>query len=172
MAVVCYSLVPPSGQVWAGGEPFRHTTYFSHILWTKNHVLKKVGRTRAGDLFKFWYFLNLHALRYPKSVTKIFCAHFCVNKPLSMMWVVSTNAQFQKLLKELLDWAPARFLPQMLAKHLLNCEKIAVEPTNETIIWRQISYLSGQFSYHCTAVKFCLFKRQSRWHGPIWPVSR
>jgi hypothetical protein len=60
---------------------------FSHILWTKNPVLKKVGRTRPGDLFKFWYFLNLHALGYPKSETKIFCEHFWVNKSLSMMWI-------------------------------------------------------------------------------------
>jgi hypothetical protein len=61
---------------------------FSHILWTKNHVLTKVGRTRAGDLFKFWYFLNLHALGYPKSITKKICAHFWVNKSLSMMWPI------------------------------------------------------------------------------------
>jgi hypothetical protein len=65
---------------------------FSHILWTKNHVLKKVGRTRAGELFKFWYFLNLHALGYPKSVTKKFCAHFWVNKFFSMMCAVTSEA--------------------------------------------------------------------------------
>jgi hypothetical protein len=60
--------------------------HFSHILWSRNHVLKKVGRTRARDLFKFWYVLNLHALGYPKSVTKKICAHFWVTKSLSMMW--------------------------------------------------------------------------------------
>jgi hypothetical protein len=46
---------------------------FSHILWSKNHVLKKVGRTRDVDLFSIWCFLNLHNLGYPKSVT-FFCA--------------------------------------------------------------------------------------------------
>jgi hypothetical protein len=45
---------------------------FSHILGSKNHVLKKVGRGRDDDLFIFWYFLNLHALGYPKSVTVFF----------------------------------------------------------------------------------------------------
>jgi hypothetical protein len=47
---------------------------------------------------------------------------------------VSTNAQFQKLLKELLDSALACFLPQMIAKNLLSSEKMAVEPTTETIL--------------------------------------
>jgi hypothetical protein len=70
---------------FSGRDQRQFWTNFSHILWTKNHVLKKVGRTRAGDLFKFWYFLNLHALGYPKSVTKKFCEHFWVNKSLSMM---------------------------------------------------------------------------------------
>jgi hypothetical protein len=59
---------------------------------------------------------------------------------------------YQKLLNELLDWvfssAPARFLPQKIAKHLLNRPKMSVEPTTETILWRQISDLSGQFSDH------------------------
>jgi hypothetical protein len=61
--------------------------FWPHFM-NLNHVLKKIGRTRAaaGDLFKFWCFLNLHALGYPKSVTKNFCAHFWVTRSLSMMW--------------------------------------------------------------------------------------
>jgi hypothetical protein len=39
------------------------------------HFLKKVGQASSGDLFSIWYFLNLHALGYPKSVT-FFCPHF------------------------------------------------------------------------------------------------
>jgi hypothetical protein len=58
---------------------------FRTILWSTNHVLKKVGRGRDHDLFIFWYFRNLHALRYPKSVTGFFCEHFWVYKSLSMM---------------------------------------------------------------------------------------
>jgi hypothetical protein len=37
-----------------------------------NHVLKKVGRRSSDDLFKISYFLNLHALGHPKSVTIFF----------------------------------------------------------------------------------------------------
>jgi hypothetical protein len=33
----------------------------------------------------FWIYM-LWSLGYPKSVTKIFCTHFWVNKSLSMMW--------------------------------------------------------------------------------------
>jgi hypothetical protein len=40
------------------------------------------------------------------------------------------------------------FLPEMIAKHLLSSEKMPVEPTTESILWRQISDLSGQFSEH------------------------
>jgi hypothetical protein len=45
---------------------------FSHNLWSKNHVLKKVGRGSSHYLFSNWYFLILHALGYPKSVTDFF----------------------------------------------------------------------------------------------------
>jgi hypothetical protein len=57
---------------------------FLPMLCIKNHVLKKVGRERSGDLFSIWCFLNLHALGYPKSVTKKFCTHFWVNKSLNL----------------------------------------------------------------------------------------
>jgi hypothetical protein len=53
-------------------------------LWTKNHVLKKVGRASFWNLFSIWCFLNLHALGYLKSVTKNVCTPFWVNKSLSM----------------------------------------------------------------------------------------
>jgi hypothetical protein len=60
---------------------------------------------------------------------------------------------FQKLTTQqhfgvFLSTAPARFLPQMRGKHLLNGEKMAFERTTETILRRQISDLSGQFSDH------------------------
>jgi hypothetical protein len=58
---------------------------FSHNLWSKNHVLKKVGRGSSHDLFSNWYFLNLHALGYLKPVTGFFVPDFWVNKSLSMM---------------------------------------------------------------------------------------
>jgi hypothetical protein len=61
---------------------------FSHFLWTKNHVLKKVGRGSSHNLFSIWYFRNLHALGYLKSVTVFWSMDFWVNKSLSMMWIV------------------------------------------------------------------------------------
>jgi hypothetical protein len=39
-------------------------------------------------------------------------------------------------------------LPQKIAKHVLSRQKMSVEPTTETILRRQISDLSGQFSDH------------------------
>jgi hypothetical protein len=42
---------------------------FSNILLSKNHVSKKVGRGKDGNLFSIWYFLILHALGYLKPVT-------------------------------------------------------------------------------------------------------
>jgi hypothetical protein len=35
---------------------------FSHILWSKNHVLKKVCRGSSHNLFSIWYFLNLKSV--------------------------------------------------------------------------------------------------------------
>jgi hypothetical protein len=58
---------------------------FSHFLWTKNHVLNKVGRGSSHNLFSIWYFRNLHALGYLKSVTVFWSTDFWVNKSLSMM---------------------------------------------------------------------------------------
>jgi hypothetical protein len=78
--------------------------------------------------------------------------------------------QFQKLLKELLDrvfsWAPARFLPQMIAKHIFwTAKKMAVEPTTETILWRP---QRAQSIFRPQQSNFCLFKRQiCRWHVAI-----
>jgi hypothetical protein len=42
---------------------------FSYILWTKNPVLKKVGKASSGNLFSIWCFLYVYALGYPKWVT-------------------------------------------------------------------------------------------------------
>jgi hypothetical protein len=75
------------------------------------------------------------------------------------LWV-SANAQFQKLIKELLDWAPAYFLPQMIAKHLLNCEKNGCWTDNwddslKTNIWSQWSIFRPQQSnFVCSNDKF------------------
>jgi hypothetical protein len=49
--------------------------------------LKKVGRRSFDNLF-FSYFLNLHALGYPKAVTVFLFTDFWVNKSLSMMCLV------------------------------------------------------------------------------------
>jgi hypothetical protein len=54
---------------------------FSHNLWSKNHVLKKVSRGSSHDLFSNWYFLNLHALGYSKPVTVILYIKFGSTSP-------------------------------------------------------------------------------------------
>jgi hypothetical protein len=68
-----------------------------------NHVLKKVGRRSSGNLFSIWYFLILHALGYPKSVT-FFCARtfgltipsaWCVKNPV----LFSTKSAPLRLIK-------------------------------------------------------------------------
>jgi hypothetical protein len=60
---------------------------FSHVLWSKNHVLKKVGWGGDENWFVCLVFRNLHALGYLKLVTVFLCSHFWVNKSLSMMWL-------------------------------------------------------------------------------------
>jgi hypothetical protein len=53
----------------------------------KSHF-EKVGRRSSDDLLKISYFLNLHDLEHPKSVT-IFFHGIWVKLSLSMMWVVN-----------------------------------------------------------------------------------
>jgi hypothetical protein len=62
---------------------------FSHILWSKNHVLKKVGRGRSHDLFSNWCFRNLHALGYQKKVTICLFIGFGSNTPSA--WCAPTK---------------------------------------------------------------------------------
>jgi hypothetical protein len=52
--------------------------------------LKKVGRGSSHNLFSIWYFRNLHALGYLKSVTDFCFTDFWVNKSLSMMWAMNS----------------------------------------------------------------------------------
>jgi hypothetical protein len=54
--------------------------FYLHFM-NFNHVLKKVGRQSSDDLFKISYFLNLHALGHPKSVTNFFFTGFGLNCP-------------------------------------------------------------------------------------------
>jgi hypothetical protein len=65
-------------------------------LWSKNHVLKKVGRGSSHDLFSNWYFLNLHALRCSKPVTVFLYIKFGSTSPaawcvLSRWWHKNVN---------------------------------------------------------------------------------
>jgi hypothetical protein len=78
---------------------------WKYILWSKNHVLKKVGRgsCRAGhNLFSIYYFLNVIALGYPKSVTIIFLRALLalwVNKSLRMMCTIIASSPVLLLTK-------------------------------------------------------------------------
>jgi hypothetical protein len=55
--------------------------------WNFSIFLKKTKLVEGGTMtyLNFLYFLNQHALGYPKSVTILFCEHVWVNKSLSMM---------------------------------------------------------------------------------------
>jgi hypothetical protein len=128
-------------------------------VWRQKHVL---SADNCGHLHlsffgferTFYYALNWHFFMfwtiYQKLATQQ-CSRW-MSASAYCCFSVSTNAQFQKFLKELLDSALAYFLPQMIAKHLLSRQKMSVEPTTETILWRQISDLSGQFSDHSSQI--------------------
>jgi hypothetical protein len=85
--------------------------------------------------------------------------------PLNSRWVSASaycylHAQFQKLFKDLLASALAWFLPQMIAKHLLNCKKIGRWTDNwddslKTNIWPQRSiFRPHQSNFVCSNDKF------------------
>jgi hypothetical protein len=111
---------------------------FRHILWSTNHVLKKVGRGRDHDLFIFWYFLNLHALGYLKPV----CEHFWVNKSLSMMWLGRFEGNFYQIAKQ---WWPTSspdsthwtetFFWQILADFVFICNTILRNKMHFSIVF-------------------------------------
>jgi hypothetical protein len=48
-------LLKKNPKIWI----FGHFSNFSNNLWSKNHVLKKIGRGSSHDLFSNWYFLTL-----------------------------------------------------------------------------------------------------------------
>jgi hypothetical protein len=55
-------------------------TFWPHFM-NFYHVLKKVGRGSCGNLFSIWYFVNLHALGDPKSVTIFWFMGFGSTRP-------------------------------------------------------------------------------------------
>jgi hypothetical protein len=66
-------------------KPSPPLTRHCHFLDSENIKLITFCKVGRGSCHCITYFLNLHALGYPKSVTVLFCEHCWVNKSLSMM---------------------------------------------------------------------------------------
>jgi hypothetical protein len=97
----------------------------------------------------FYYVLNWHFLMFWTIYQKL-ATQQQLSERISLLLLLRQykRSVFKSFSRNFWTRHWRAFLPQMIAKHLLKSEKMPVEQTTETILWRQISDLSGQFSDH------------------------